>query len=70
VAFGRTHRRHRAMRCDCCFRSCKPEARRQGFIEPNGCRGIAGGGDAPTFDVVITSDIIIARPSRPSHQLG
>jgi hypothetical protein len=39
-------------------------------MEPNGCRGIAVGGDDPTFDVVITSDIIIARPSRPSHQLG
>jgi hypothetical protein len=64
------------MCCDCCFPSCKQEARRQGFIEPNcGC-SISAGPDDPTFDVVIaariviTSGIINARPSRPSRQLG
>jgi hypothetical protein len=70
------------MRCDGCFLSCKPEARRQDFIEPNRGRSIPAGADAPTFDVVIAADIIItsdvgiasgiinARPGRPSHQLG
>jgi uncharacterized protein YaiI (UPF0178 family) len=71
------------MRCDGCFLSCKPEARRQGFIERNRGRSIPAGADAPTFDVVIAADdvvitsdvgiasgIINARPSRPSHQLG
>jgi hypothetical protein len=64
------------MRCGFCFPSCNPKARRQGFIEPNCCRGIPAGADDPTFDVVIaadivtTSNIVIARPSRPSHQFG
>jgi hypothetical protein len=56
------------------FLSCKPEARRQGFIEFNRCRHTAAsaddttdgddGGDDPT------SDIVDARPRRPSRQLG
>jgi len=70
------------MRCDGCFLSCKPEARRQDFIERYRGRSIPAGADAPTFDVVIAADIIItsdvgiasgiinARPGRPSHQLG
>ena len=64
------------MHCDCYFLSCKPEARRQGFIEPNRGRSISAGADHPTFDaviaagIVITSGIINARPSRPSRQLG
>jgi uncharacterized protein YaiI (UPF0178 family) len=70
------------MRCDGRFLTCKPEARRQDFIEPNRGRSIPAGADAPTFDVVIAADIIItsdvgiasgiinARPGRPSHQLG
>ena len=64
------------MRCDCCFLSCKPEARRQHFIEPNRGRSIPTGTDSLTFDVVIAADIGIAsgifnaRPSRPSHQFG
>ena len=64
------------MRCDGRFLTCKPEARRQDFIEPNRGRSIPAGADAPTFDVVIASHvgvasgIINARPGRPSHQLG
>ena len=64
------------MRCDGCFLSCKPEARRQDFIEPNRGRSIPAGADAPTFDVVIASHVVIAsgiinaRPGRASHQLG
>jgi hypothetical protein len=64
------------MHCGFCFRCCNPEARRQGLIEPNGCRSIAAGADDPTSDVVIAADIVttsgnvIARPSHPPHQLG
>jgi hypothetical protein len=62
------------MRCDCCFPSCKPEARRQGFIEPNCGRSISAGADDPcsviAARIVITSGIVNARPSRPSRQLG
>jgi hypothetical protein len=76
VAFGRAHRRRRAIHCGFCFLCCNPEARRQGSVEPNCCRCIAAGADDPTSNIVIASDIVatsgnvIARPGRPSHQLG
>ena len=58
------------MHCGFCFLVCNPEARRQGFVEPNGCRSIAAGVDDPTSGIVIiiTSGIVNARPSRPPHQ--
>jgi hypothetical protein len=59
-----------------CFLSCSPEARRQGFVESNGCRSIAAGVNDPTSNVIIgcyivtTSGNVNARPSHPSHQFG
>jgi hypothetical protein len=58
------------MRCGFCFPSCNPKARRQGFIEHKCCRRIPTGADEPTSDIVTTSNIVIARPSHPSHQFG
>ena len=61
------------MRCDGCFLSCKPEARRPGFIEPiRGRRSIPAGADAPTsgISISVTAGIINARAARSSHKLG
>ena len=74
VAFGRTHRRRRAMHCGFCFLCCNPEARRQGFVEPNCCRSIAAGADEPASDVVANiataSNAVVARAGDPSHQFN
>jgi hypothetical protein len=53
-----------------CFPVCNPVARRQGYIEPNGCRSIAAGVGESTSDIVTASGIINPRPSRPAYQLG
>jgi hypothetical protein len=73
VASGCSHRRRRAVHCGFCFLVCNPAARQQGVIEFNRCRN--AGADGPisiivnTSDIIVTSDIINARPSRPSLQL-
>ena len=68
------HRRRRAMHCGFCFLCCNPEARRQGFVEPNCCRSIAAGADEPASDVVANiataSNAVVARAGDPSHQFN
>ena len=76
VAFGRSSSAPSRYALRLLLSFCNPETRQQGFIEPNCCRNTAAGADDPIFHIVNTSDIVItsgivnARPSHPSHQFG